>query len=141
VLQWGFWLELVDKNMNDPKKILSDQECDIYIGEILDNCPLQLILAVLAPVVSLIFDYLYSCHEPLNLFQRSGAISVVICVWIQFKLVKIDSAINPSAANYSTTYRFREKFLDKYDKISGSTLAILIISTLIWGYGDLILRI
>ena len=116
---------------------MTDAEVDIYIEDTLLISFQLLCLAVIVPILSFLID-LNSCNNNLNfLFQRNGAISVGLCALIQFKLVKIDGAINPTQSNYGAVFRWREKYLKRYDRISTLTFIILFLSTIIWGYGDM----
>ena len=77
-------------------------------------------------------------------FQRTGSIVVLLAVWIEYKLFRIDRLCNPISSS-GVTYQdmaHRDALTIKYDRgVSVYKLLVAIIAvagTIIWGYGDII---
>ncbi|KYN82192.1 hypothetical protein ATY35_19695 [Vibrio cidicii] len=77
-------------------------------------------------------------------FQRSGSVTVLFAVWVEFKLFKLAGLINPISEN-GKTYddMLKSDYLQTHNskkiQIIKCLAAVLAISgTVIWGYGDLI---
>jgi len=93
-----------------------------------------LTLAILIVVVSLIYDL---SHGKQDLFQRSGAAMVVIAGYLAYRglgkyWVKAENSLN---RGYWLRTSPNQRIIDFV------TLALLIIGTLIAGYGDKIFRL
>jgi hypothetical protein len=77
-------------------------------------------------------------------FQRTGSIVVLLAVWIEYMLFRVDRLCNPISGN-GVTYQdmaHRDALAIKYNRgISHYKLvvaAIAVTGTIIWGYGDII---
>ncbi|HHF2982673.1 TPA: hypothetical protein ACPJ0L_003636 [Vibrio alginolyticus] len=77
-------------------------------------------------------------------FQRSGSVTVLFAVWVEFKLFKLAGLTNPISENGKTYDDMRKSdYLQTHNskkiQIIKYLAAVLAISgTAIWGYGDLI---
>ncbi|EGQ9145700.1 hypothetical protein AAHL06_002949 [Vibrio parahaemolyticus] len=77
-------------------------------------------------------------------FQRSGSVTVLFAVWVEFKLFKLAGLTNPISENGKTYDDMRKSdYLQTHNskkiQIIKYLAAVLAISgTVIWGYGDLI---
>jgi hypothetical protein len=69
-------------------------------------------------------------------FQRSGSILVALSVLAEYKLIGINSSVNPGE---NTTYGNSTTVLQVklYKVISSIVFISAIIGTIIWGYGDI----
>ncbi|HIF9274972.1 hypothetical protein [Photobacterium damselae] len=77
-------------------------------------------------------------------FQRSGSITVLFAVWVEFKLFKLAGLTNPISENGKTYDDMRKSDylqthnLKKIQIIKYLSAVLAISGTVIWGYGDLI---
>ena len=76
-------------------------------------------------------------EKPEIWFQRSGAIVVLLAVFSEYCLSKIDGYINPTGLIVSRQEEFSAKYSTVYRVVKVFGVVMAIIGTLIWGYGDL----
>ena len=98
-----------------------------------------IILAILAPVLA---SYAFVKPELESLviwFQRSGSITVMLAVWMEYNLSKVNEHINLSGivVNDQTNLSNKYKTIYRITQYIGVLLAIS--GTIIWGYGDLLI--
>ncbi|MBY6213267.1 hypothetical protein KUV95_17095 [Microbulbifer agarilyticus] len=111
-------------------------------SELITAIPL-LILAILVPIAAWHGILQYGNDLPLW-FQRSGSITVLFAVWVEFKLFSLSGLTNPISPNGQTfsDLKNRDVLTSKYGKRISHlkyVAAILAISgTAIWGYGDIL---
>lgn len=105
------------------------------MAELLQCIPLYALAIVVA--IAAYNSILIPCEEkPEIWFQRSGSIVVLLAVWIEYKLIKINGDVNPSGASYSQLQELNTKYGTAH-KVASYLVAVLAISgTFIWGYGD-----
>jgi hypothetical protein len=76
-------------------------------------------------------------------FQRSGSLTVLFAVWAEYKIFKIRALTNPMSDGGETWQDLAHQgaLKTKYKKmlavINFISVTLVIIGTLIWGYGDL----
>tara|TARA_R100000501_G_C2547623_1_gene63670 strand:- start:9 stop:284 length:276 start_codon:yes stop_codon:yes gene_type:complete len=70
-------------------------------------------------------------------FQRSGAVVVLLGVWVEFKLFPLSTYFDKSA--YAVPVKLPTSYHLAYKYLSTTTIFLVITGTIIWGYGDLFL--
>ena len=98
------------------------------------------LLAVAIPLVSL-FTELRPSSESLGIwFQRSGSIIVLLAVMIEFNLFKIGSELSSNGRVDNELHILIDKFSSLKVWFSFFSSVLVIIGTVIWGYGDLFIK-
>jgi hypothetical protein len=78
--------------------------------------------------------------EPLGQwFQRSGAVMTVFAVYAQFKANSITAMI--AGSGWGGPFALDPRYKGQQNVAAGLSLALVIIGTLVWGYGDLLFRL
>ena len=76
-------------------------------------------------------------------FQRSGSLTVLFAVWAEFKLFKIHRLTSPMSEGGETyqdaahTGELKTKYGKTLNAINFVSAVLVIIGTVIWGYGDI----
>ncbi|MGI9831528.1 hypothetical protein [Vibrio vulnificus] len=110
--------------------------------ELLTSVPI-LLLAFVFPILAW-FGVFQLENNSAIWFQRSGSVTVLFAVWVEFKLFKLVGLTNPISENGKTYDDMRKSdYLQTHNskkiQIIKYLAAVLAISgTVIWGYGDLI---
>ncbi|PSB85501.1 hypothetical protein [Photobacterium damselae] len=110
--------------------------------ELLTSVPI-LLLAFIFPILAW-FGILQLEDNSAIWFQRSGSITVLFAVWVEFKLFKLAGLTNPISENGKTYDDMRKSDylqthnLKKIQIIKYLSAVLAISGTVIWGYGDLI---
>ena len=100
------------------------------------SCIPLFILAILLPVAAWYSFLLPQGESPEDWFQRSGSLTVLFAVWMEYNLMKVNEDVNPSGSVFSQQDELSEKYKGMF-KIAQYVVAVLAISgTIIWGYGD-----
>ena len=95
------------------------------------------LLAITFVIVSALIPAWFEGEDQSSWFQRSGAVLVVITVWVQFKLQSVYTYFDQDA--YVIPIHL-STFIEKcYSVIAYLNVFFAIVGTLIWGYGDLFL--
>ena len=95
-----------------------------------------LILAVTVPICAFNGVWL-PANEPADIwFQRSGSITVLFAVWIEYNLMKVNDHINPSGIVISEQTRLSKKYKFVFGAAQYLAALFAITGTVIWGYGD-----
>ncbi len=110
--------------------------------ELLTCLPL-LILAIALPVSA--WCGIGSLDEEVKIwFQRSGSITVLLAVWVEFKLFTINKHLSPmgeSGVSWNDL-KLRDELQVKYNTLVSRLKYVVatfgISGTVIWGYGDLL---
>ena len=71
-------------------------------------------------------------------FQRSGSLMVIIVAYAEFILFKTYDYISPSNAAYAIPFDVPMWYRRFYNITSGIAHTLLVVGTVIWGYGDLL---
>lgn len=99
------------------------------------------LLAILVPAISL-FDELRPQNEILaSWFQRSGSLVVLLALFAEYQLLKIREIMNPSGLITKDDEYCRDRYGSAYDCLVYVGLTCALFGTLIWGYGDLIVKL
>jgi hypothetical protein len=115
-------------------------EDEKLINRKLIKCGVLIFLAIIIPFTAFFVTW-RPREETLPLwFQRSGSIVTVFAVYIQFELLSIQGFVNPNGIISEEQGERHEKYHIFYDVISLFDIALIIIGTLIWGYGDIFWR-
>lgn len=98
-----------------------------------------LLLSLIISAYAALLPPLFSSEEQGTWFQRSGALVVIISVWIQFKLQDVYTYFDRDAYCVPFTMSsFTERY---YSAINSLNLLFAIAGTVIWGYGDLLIQL
>lgn len=71
-------------------------------------------------------------------FQRSGAVVVVLTVWVQFELQSVKIYFDKDA--YSVPFLLPKNYWSSYSFVSISNVIAMVLGTVIWGYGDILYK-
>ncbi|HIF9267421.1 TPA: hypothetical protein ACX6Q4_003101 [Photobacterium damselae] len=110
--------------------------------ELLTSVPI-LLLAFIFPILAWFGIFQLEDNSAIW-FQRSGSITVLFAVWVEFKLFKLAGLTNPISENGKTYDDMRKSDylqthnLKKIQIIKYLSAVLAISGTVIWGYGDLI---
>ncbi|PSW80262.1 hypothetical protein [Photobacterium damselae] len=110
--------------------------------ELLTSVPI-LLLAFIFPILAWFGIFQLEDNSAIW-FQRSGSITVLFAVWVEFKLFKLAGLTNPISENGKTYDDIRKSDylqthnLKKIQIIKYLSAVLAISGTVIWGYGDLI---
>ncbi|EPB9466151.1 MULTISPECIES: hypothetical protein [unclassified Vibrio] len=110
--------------------------------ELLTSVPI-LLLAFIFPILAWFGVFQLEDNSAIW-FQRSGSVTVLFAVWVEFKLFKLAGLTNPISENGKTYDDMRKSdYLQTHNskkiQIIKYLAAVLAISgTVIWGYGDLV---
>jgi len=97
-------------------------------------------LAILMPVFSL-SGLLKPSSEALGVwFQRSGATTVVFAVFAELKASNMLAVFKPSGFVDQTFHSTRDKYLKQVKLYNYIALFLVVLGTVIWGYGDLLIN-
>ena len=92
--------------------------------------------AVIPLLLSLMDNFRPQADAPGQWFQRSGAVMTVIAMFAQFKAEGIDAMIAGGA--FSESWQANRKYKRRQLLAAGLSLALVVIGTVIRGYGDLL---
>ena len=96
------------------------------------------VCAVIPPLFSMLGS-LKPQAEPLGQwFQRSGALMTVIAVFAQFKAGSIATMI--AGTTFAESWEAYHKYKRHQAVVAGLSLVLVVIGTIVWGYGDLLFR-
>ena len=102
------------------------------------HCILLLLLAIAFPVAAY-YSILIPDKEPANMwFQRSGSLSVLFAVWVEYKLYKINEDANPPGLVSGQSSSLNKKHKGIYTKIQYIAVIFAVFGAFIWGYGDIV---
>ena len=93
--------------------------------------------AIVLPFVSFFCPFMPTTETQASWFQRSGSIMVVMTIWVQFKLFAIAGYLDPSDTAYVVPFDTPKVYSTMHNIISLTTTVVMILGTLIWGYGDI----
>lgn len=71
-------------------------------------------------------------------FQRSGSLVVILAAYAEYILFMTYDYISPSNAAYVVPFDVPTWYKHFYNIISRIALTLLVVGTVIWGYGDLL---
>ncbi len=69
-------------------------------------------------------------------FQRSGSLTVLFAVWMEYNLMKINEDVNPSGRVVTQQVDLSNKYKDIYKITQFIVVSTAISGTVIWGYGN-----
>ena len=94
-------------------------------------------LSILMPALSL-SGLLKPASEVLGVwFQRSGSTAVFFAVFAEWKAAKMFDELNPSGLVDQTLDSTRDKYLQQVKYYNYIALFLVVLGTVVWGYGDL----
>ena len=98
------------------------------------------VLAIAAPLIALT-DWLKPMDDPSAIwFQRSGAVTTVFSLLTGAVISSILNRLLPRGMTDLNIEVIRGRFQIRFDYIEWASLLATIVGTVIWGYGDLILK-
>lgn len=101
-------------------------------------CLFWLTLAILILLAAVLCPLMPAEESRSSWFQRSGSIVVVLSIWVQFKLLSIQTYLDQDA--YNIPIEVPGWYFGAYQYISRITVIVMLCGTIIWGYGDIILK-
>lgn len=115
---------------------MADAEWDI-VKALLYSTPLMMI-AVAAPIAAYNQFLLPVGENAGSWFQRSGAITLVLALWVEFNLIKVNEHINISGVTISDQTKLSKKYKLRYRIFQYLGIFLAIVGTVICSYGDLV---
>ena len=101
------------------------------------ECIFVALIGVAIPLFSFLGWFIIE-GQPLNTwFQRSGAVTVLASVWIEYNLLKASSIINPVGMISQAQKDAIAKYKSPLEYFQYFVALLAICGTAIWGYGDL----
>ena len=130
--------ELYESLKDDTKKWVANQQSQIN-----KDLMLWVILISLSLAAPFIAYFLKPSTESIGVwFQRSGAITVVLSLLAEIKYNSIERlAIAKDHTFLYCNMYLKEVYATKVRLINYSTYIVVVIGTIIWGYGDLLISI
>ncbi|HIF5585035.1 TPA: hypothetical protein ACX3CS_004521 [Vibrio parahaemolyticus] len=115
---------------------MADAERDI-VKALLYSIPLM-IIAIVVPIGAY-YQVLLPVGESVgSWFQRSGAITLIFALWVEFNLIKVNEHINLSGITISDQAELSEKYKLVYRTFQYLGIFLAIAGTVICSYGDLV---
>ncbi|MBY8086280.1 hypothetical protein KW496_11685 [Vibrio fluvialis] len=114
---------------------MADAERDI-VKALLYSIPLM-IVAVVAPIAAYNQLLLPLGENAGSWFQRSGAITLVFALWVEFNLIRVNEHINLSGITISDQTELSQKYKLVYRVFQYLGIFLAIVGTIICSYGDL----
>lgn len=109
------------------------------VRSIIGFSPLTL-LAILTPL-SAYFSLFIPINEQESIwFQRSGSITVLFAVWIEYNLSTVNEHINLSGIWTTEQANLSNKYKHVYKIFQYIGVLLAVAGTVIWGYGDVIYK-
>lgn len=99
---------------------------------------LLLLLSVLIPVTALLITNDIRLDSPGGWFQRSGAAISVLAIFNQQIINGIDRQLQPKGLTTMAKAMAWTTVYPKLSTIEAVNVGVILVGTLIWGYGDLI---
>ena len=99
-------------------------------------------MGILAPILACTRSWLPEGEKFPIWFQRSGSILVIFAIMSEFILLSLYSTIYPGDNTWTDENHqvIVNKYKTKYNLLSFFSSALAIIGTIIWGYGDIIIK-
>ena len=100
-----------------------------------------LVLAVLAPILSMVVEWLPPGETRASWFQRSGAVTTLFSL-LAGALAVITSGRLHTPGTFGTKNKIEvlKEFKARFVRAESALLALTVVGTVIWGYGDLLTR-
>ena len=98
-------------------------------------CAMALFLALILVSAAALSPPWMASETQGSWFQRSGAVAVLIAVWVQFKLQSVYTYFDNAA--YSIPFDLPKRLNAFYYWVSFANILLSVLGTGIWGYGDL----
>ena len=95
------------------------------------------LLSVIPPLLSLLGSFKPQAEPAGQWFERSGAVMTAFAVFAQFKAGGIASLIQ--GTTFAESWEAYRKYKAYQASLNILSLSLIIVGTLIWGYGDLLL--
>ncbi|MPS37814.1 hypothetical protein D8S93_03940 [Vibrio sp. VGrn 2] len=100
-------------------------------------CIPLLILAVITPILAWYSFIIPDKEAPAMWFQRSGSLTVLFAVWMEYNLMKVNEHVFPSGHIFSQQEALAKKYQPIFKVAQYIAVLLAIVGTVIWGYGDL----
>jgi hypothetical protein len=94
------------------------------------------VCAVIPPLFSMLGSFRPQAETPGQWFERSGALMTVIAVFAQFKAGSIATMI--AGGTFGESWEAYHKYKRHQAVVAGLSLVLVVIGTIVWGYGDLL---
>jgi hypothetical protein len=92
--------------------------------------------AVIPPLLSLAGMFRPPAEPPGQWFERSGAVMTVFAVFAQFKANSIATMI--AGGTFGESWEAYRKYKGTLAWVAGLSLVLVVLGTVVWGYGDLL---
>ena len=96
------------------------------------------LVILLLPILSWYSFLMPESENQASWFQRSGSLMVIFSILIEFKLFSIYKYIHPGRVSVVISPYSIHSYQKTYKYISILNISMIVIGTLIWGYGDII---
>ncbi len=92
--------------------------------------------AVTPPLLSLMGSFRPQAEQPGQWFERSGAVMTAFAVFAQFKASTIATMI--AGSTFAESWEAYRRYKWAQILVAGLSLVLVVVGTVIWGYGDLL---
>lgn len=92
--------------------------------------------AVIPPLLSMLGSFRPQAESPGQWFERSGAVMTVFAVFAHFKADTIATMI--AGGTLGESWEAYHKYKRHQAVVAGLSLVLMVIGTVVWGYGDLL---
>jgi hypothetical protein len=92
--------------------------------------------AVILPLLSMLGSFRPQAESPGQWFERSGAMMTVFAVFAQFKAVSVATMI--AGCTFGESWEAYHKYKRHQAVVAGLSLVLVVMGTVVWGYGDLL---
>lgn len=119
---------------------MTDEETREYIRDQLSSISWLVVFTFAVLIVGLSIGWIPEGGESLGkMIQRAGSLVVLFSVITEYKLLKLSTTMDPGETTIVAGHdQLVAPFLSWYQNLSRVTLFLIVVGTLIWGYGDLI---
>jgi hypothetical protein len=97
-------------------------------------------LALITPLIALFIPYMPENETLFTWFQRSGSAIVVFGLLAEARAVNCFFILNPAGFGDIGINEARAKYLKYPAALNISSFSIIALGTLIWGYGDILVK-
>ena len=107
-----------------------------------ENISLEIFMLFASVFILTMFLYISLCRDDFMWFSRSGSIVVLLAAWMQARNYDIQQKLHftsqESLSKVGSYHKLSWKLPKQRKIIEWITLLVLVLGTLVWGFGDLL---